>query len=63
MEDIHGAVLGKDGRGKDAMVKEGFYTRITGAGAPAVLQAELRDMGKEIDIEMLAKCKLQRLVD
>ena len=37
MEDIHGAVLGKDGRGKDAMVKEGFYTRITGAGAPAVL--------------------------
>ena len=37
MEDIHRAVLGKDGRGKDAMVKEGFYTRITGAGAPAVL--------------------------
>ena len=27
------------------------------------LEAELRDMGKEIDIEMLAKCKLQRLVD
>ena len=23
----------------------------------------LKDMGKEIDIEMLAKCKLQRLVD
>jgi len=37
MEDIHGAVLGKDGRGKDAMVKEGFYTRIFAAGAPAVL--------------------------
>ena len=27
------------------------------------LEAELRDMAKEIDIEMLAKCKLQRLVD
>jgi hypothetical protein len=27
------------------------------------LEAELKDMGKEIDIEMLAKCKLQRLVD
>ena len=32
MEDMHGAVLGKD-----AMVKEGFYTRIFAAGAPAVL--------------------------
>jgi hypothetical protein len=27
------------------------------------LEAELRDMAKEIDSEMLAKCKLQRLVD
>ena len=32
MEDIHDAVLAEP-----AMVKEGFYTRITGAGAPAVL--------------------------
>ena len=32
MEDIHDAVLAEP-----AMVKEGFYTGITGAGAPAVL--------------------------